>query len=96
MSNKMLGTMSGAGAWKCPDDCEIDHVLVCGGDLGDAETQNKYFQMKLDGAYTNLNEDGSLGVPTECHEHADGGCCTEPICPVCGAHCVRGTIEGNN
>ncbi len=81
--------MTADSHWNCPNGCEINHVLVCGGDLGNPDDPNQYFQMKLDGTYTNVFSDGSLGVPEECHEHADGGCCTEPTCPVCYAICIK-------
>lgn len=35
--------------WACPNECEISHVLVCGGDFGNTEVPNQYFQMQLDG-----------------------------------------------
>lgn len=75
--------------WCCPVACEIDHVLVCGGDLGNPLSGNIYFQMELDGTYTNLHSDGAVGVLQECFEHADGGCCMEPICPECRSACVK-------
>ncbi|WP_240416749.1 hypothetical protein [Paenibacillus periandrae] len=75
--------------WVCPAGCEIDTVLVCGGDLGREGKPNIYFQMTTKGSYTNLYQDGSAGVPVECHEHADGGCCTEPQCPDCLKYCEQ-------
>lgn len=72
----------------CPNECEISHVLVCGGDLGNLEAPNQYFQMQLDGIYTNRFSDGLSGVPNECFEHADGGCGAEPICPECRSQCL--------
>lgn len=74
--------------WTCPNECDISHVLVCGGDLGNPDDPNHYFQMKLDGTYTNHFSDGSPGVPEECFEHADGDCGNEPCCPECRAVCV--------
>ncbi|MGV2887510.1 hypothetical protein [Paenibacillus taichungensis] len=82
--------------WACPNGCEIEHVLVCGGDLGNADGPNVYFQMKLDGTYTELFQNGSRGVPDECHDHADGGCCKEPHCPECRAECVDTAESGEH
>lgn len=80
--------------WSCPNGCEIDHVLVCGGELGNADGPNIYFQMKTDGTYTDLFMNGTPGVPVECHDHANGGCCKEPICPECRAECVNAVEAG--
>lgn len=80
--------------WACPNGCDIEHVLICGGDLGNPDGPNNYFLMGLDGTYTNLFSDGSRGVPDICHEHADGGCCMEPNCPECLAECVISEIGG--
>lgn len=76
--------------YKCENGCEIDYVLICGGDFGKdaSENSNTYFRTKLNGTYTDIYADGSKGVPAECHEHADGGCCDEPVCPVCKSICV--------
>ncbi|RRJ54969.1 hypothetical protein EHV15_35970 [Paenibacillus oralis] len=82
-------SMAAKEQWACPNGCEIDYVLVCGGDLGNADRSNVYFQMKLDGTYTDLFQDGALGVPAECHEHANGGCCKEPYCPECRVECIN-------
>lgn len=78
------------GIWVCPNGCEIDHVLVCGGPASaeDPDSPNIYFQMKLDETYTDLFADGTSGVRREAHEHADGGCCNEPYCPDCQSICV--------
>jgi len=76
--------------WKCPNGCNIEHVLVCGGNpFGDKDDPNLYFQMTLGGKYTNLMFDGTVGVPTECYDHADRGCCNEPNCPDCNAECIQ-------
>ena len=75
--------------WRCPNGCEILGVVVCGGPADpDPDGLNLHFLMNLDGTYTNRMEDGTLGVPQECYDHADGGCCAEPICPECYEHCV--------
>ncbi|OMF76727.1 hypothetical protein [Paenibacillus glucanolyticus] len=84
----MLITHQTKASWVCPNECEISHVLVCGGDLGDPNAPNQYFQMQLDGTYMDRFSDGTTGVPNECFEHADGGCGTEPICPECRTVCV--------
>lgn len=77
--------------WHCPNGCEINHALVCGGDFGSKDSSNIYFIMRLDGTYTNKLSEGTLGVPEVCYDHADGGCCLEPICPECMSVC---TVEG--
>lgn len=80
--------------WFCPNGCKIDTVLVCGGipsyipDSQALNHPNLYFQMTLEGEYTNLLADGTVGVPIECYQHADNGCCEEPICPDCLTLCV--------
>lgn len=79
--------------WTCPNECEINHVLVCGGDIGSKDDSNIYFIMNLDGTYSNQLRDGTYGVPDECYDHADGGCCLEPICPECLTVCTS-SIEG--
>ncbi|KQY83747.1 hypothetical protein ASD24_29510 [Paenibacillus sp. Root52] len=84
-----MNLFENAVEWVCPNQCEIDHVLVCGGDSEGLDTTNTYFQMALDGTYTNFFSDGTSGVPNDCFEHADGGCCTEPICPECRSDCVQ-------
>lgn len=76
--------------WKCPNGCKINTVLVCGGSLSDdPNAPNKYFQMTTKGKYTNMFHDGTVGVPQECYDHADGGCCEEPQCPECNAYCIQ-------
>ncbi|QST02592.1 hypothetical protein IMZ31_24385 (plasmid) [Pontibacillus sp. ALD_SL1] len=72
----------------CPYNHEISHVLVCGGE-SETEGGNVYFQMTVKGDYTDRLADGSVGVTEEMENHADGGCCTEPICPVCGEECIE-------
>lgn len=78
--------------WTCPNECEVSYVLVCGGDLGNPDSPNHYFQMLTDGTYTNRFTDGTVEVPAECHEHADAGCGSEPICPECRSVCVKEKI----
>lgn len=75
--------------WVCPNKCEIETVLVCGGDLGQIDKPNVYFHMELDGTYTQLHADGYGCVPKECHKHADGGCNMEPLCPECRTYCKQ-------
>lgn len=85
----VTGSLKQTEQWTCPDNCEIDYVLVCGGDLGDPDGPNVNFRMGLDGAYTDQFEDGSAPVPKECFDHADGcGCSLEPICPECRKVCL--------
>jgi hypothetical protein len=81
--------MSQSKIWACPNGCDIETVLVCGGDLGREGKPNIYFHMQLNGSYTHLHADGYGSVPDECHEHADGGCCMEPNCPECKADCIQ-------
>lgn len=78
---------------KCPNNHSISHVLVCGGENPNQEG-NVYFQMSLDGKYTNLLADGTSGVTEEMTNHADGGCSEEPICPVCKEVCIPSSQTG--
>lgn len=78
--------------WVCPNGCETDVVLVCGGNPypdADIDDPDVMFQMTTEGDYTNRFADGTIGVPKECHEFADGGDCMEPICPYCQALCIN-------
>jgi hypothetical protein len=81
--------------WQCPNGCQMAYVLVCGGpsSYDDPDAPNMYFRMRLDGTYTNLFADGTPGVPSDAHEHADGGCCTEPYCPECLSECVQISVK---
>jgi hypothetical protein len=46
--------------WMCPNGCEVDHVLVCGGPfLDDPDRPNMYFRMEQEGGYTDLYADGT-------------------------------------
>ncbi len=82
--------------WSCPMGCDIDVVLICGGPWGDNPNgKNRYFQAKLNGAYTYFDEHGIPGVPEDCPSHADGGCCNEPTCPDCGEYCVLVSLRKN-
>ena len=75
-------------SWKCPNGCDIEHVLVCGGNLEENEP-NVYFQMTLGDDYTNRFADGTTGVKQHHYDHADGGCGTEPVCPKCCVEAVQ-------
>lgn len=77
--------------WKCPNGCEIEHVLVCGGNSipDNPDSPNIYFLATLEGEYTNMFYDGSIGVPQECYDHADAGCAMEPQCPECLEYAVE-------
>jgi hypothetical protein len=79
--------MSSQKRWVCSQGCEIETVLVCGGDLGDPDSPNIYFHMNLDGTYTQQFADGTIGVEVDCHVHADEGCSMEPQCPECFLLC---------
>lgn len=88
-------------AWKCINGCEFDRLVICGGDMpwhdheifltGGTPPSNIYFLADLDN--NNLKELHS-SLPFDLtnedwqnmHDHADGGCCNEPQCPVCLEH----------
>lgn len=58
--------------------------MVCGGLANEEpDAPNIYFQMTTEEEYTNRLEDGTIGVPKRCYEHANGGCCDEPVYPNC-------------
>lgn len=77
------------GVWRCPNGCETDHFLICGGgDIRIDDPQdaypNLYFRILPDGRCNGLLDDGSP-VLAFCLEHAVGGCSEEPVCPECKA-----------
>lgn len=76
--------------YKYPNNHSIDHVLVCGGTTEANDQKDNLFQMTLNGEYTDRLADGTVGVTEEMKEHADGGCSSEPICPICFELCNQG------
>ncbi|MDC0764895.1 hypothetical protein POF51_29680 [Brevibacillus sp. AG] len=85
-----MGKQGFRKAYTCPSGCEIEHILICGGNGQVDKDNNVYFQATLDGLYTNRLEDGTIGVTEDHLDHADGGCCNEPICPECRSQLVKG------
>lgn len=77
----------------CHNGCDIDSMIVCGGSIPyfnhECELEgNIYFFADLDGKYTEDQfTQTPFGLTSEdwisMHSHADGGCCSEPQCPVC-------------
>jgi len=79
--------------WVCPNGCDIDKGLVCGGDgpyrrRGISPPGNIYFYMDLE-TEEYLHEAEFYEFPLDdedweqMFDHADGGCCGEPQCPEC-------------
>jgi hypothetical protein len=83
--------------WKCPNGCEIQYGIVCGGETpwynhgyGPRDASNIYFLMELE-TNTFVRSLVSTEIPFDLTEsdwcgmdmHADAGCCDEPQCPVC-------------
>jgi hypothetical protein len=73
---------------KCPNDCKIDHVLVCGshGNETTLEDENVLICMTLQGVIQNRFADGSTNVPDSYIIHAKT-CHVTPICPECLSKC---------
>lgn len=87
------------GKWNCPNGCDSEYFLVCGGDdirIFDPQEAlpNLYFRIKPDGRSTGLLDDGSP-VPVFCIEHAEGGCINEPVCPECRTAAVLEVTKDN-
>lgn len=76
--------------WRCPNDCDINSGVVCGGSLdGEDDTPNIYFFVDLNPlTYTKRVHAGIRRTLSDLewkllHAHADGGCCAEVMCPEC-------------
>ncbi len=83
--------------WRCPNDHCITRAVICGGDIpyinhgnNSSQASNVYFYMELNGEQEFTREVYS-DIPFELtdedwkdmHDHAAGGCCGEPQCPIC-------------
>lgn len=86
--------------WSCPNGCNPDRVLVCGGATPwfnhgneDPDMPNIYFfgEMPEDRSEYTYTKEAFTPTPFELtpedwwemHDHADGGCCSEPQCAEC-------------